>query len=297
MPLQIPTSGNVRLEFWRAGITLWDALQKFAPPAYVSDWKSKSADTLPLDQQMKLLLANFIGVSHEERSDAERRAASHELNRANERTRAARDALLKIQEHVKNALHTQRLTAFGYAIPRKPSDSPEQIPSDVWQGFINWGKSEVMDHAVHRKPYARLLAMTALSFVSMYVLMYAMVNAFANVFNNVNQFYMAGLMTAAMVLIELALMGPMYRNRRLNAAVACASATALIGFFVLIQRQAAITDGQFLRSMIPHHASAILMCEAAPIESPQVKDLCRNIIASQQSEIDQMKALLAALPK
>lgn len=154
-----------------------------------------------------------------------------------------------------------------------------------------------MDHAVHRKPYARLLAMTALSFVSMYVLMYAMVNALANVFNNVNQFYMAGLMTAAMVLIELALMGPMYRNRRLNATVACASAAALIGFFVLIQRQAAITDGQFLRSMIPHHASAILMCEAAPIESPQVKDLCRNIIASQQSEIDQMKALLAALPK
>jgi hypothetical protein len=44
--------------------------------------------------------------------------------------------------------------------------------------------------------YVRLAIMTALSFISMYVLMYAMVNRFANVYNNLNQFYMAGLMTA-----------------------------------------------------------------------------------------------------
>lgn len=46
--------------------------------------------------------------------------------------------------------------------------------------------------------------MTLLSFAAMYVLMYAMVDRFGNVFNNVNQVYMAGLMAAAMVLIELA---------------------------------------------------------------------------------------------
>jgi hypothetical protein len=40
----------------------------------------------------------------------------------------------------------------------------------------------------------------ALSFISMYVLMYAMVDRFANVYPNFNQFYMAGLMTAPMVL-------------------------------------------------------------------------------------------------
>ena len=37
----------------------------------------------------------------------------------------------------------------------------------------------------------------------MYILMYAMVNAFANVYPNVNQFYMAGLMTAPMVVCSL----------------------------------------------------------------------------------------------
>lgn len=58
--------------------------------------------------------------------------------------------------------------------------------------------------------YGRLLVMAVLSFISMYVLMYAMVNRLANVHANLNQFYMAGLMAAAMVIIELALMGAVY---------------------------------------------------------------------------------------
>jgi hypothetical protein len=44
----------------------------------------------------------------------------------------------------------------------------------------------------------------------MYILMYAMVNTIENVFNSFNKFYMAGLMTAAMVPIEIFLMRSMY---------------------------------------------------------------------------------------
>lgn len=55
----------------------------------------------------------------------------------------------------------------------------------------------------------RLLLMAGLSFLSMYVFMYAMVNALENVYPNFNQTYMAGLMTAPMVIIEIALMGAM----------------------------------------------------------------------------------------
>ncbi len=64
--------------------------------------------------------------------------------------------------------------------------------------------------------YARLLVMTVLSFIAMYFLMYAMVNSFDNVFASFNQFYMAGLMTAPMVVLELLLMGGMYPNKKLN---------------------------------------------------------------------------------
>jgi uncharacterized protein (DUF305 family) len=137
--------------------------------------------------------------------------------------------------------------------------------------------------------------MIGLSFISMYALMYAMVNAFENVHMNVNQFYMAGLMAAPMGLIELALMRAMYRDRRLNMAVAVGSVVALALFWVLLREQVAVSDKQFLRSMIPHHAGAILMCERAPIQDSEIKALCRNIISSQQSEIAQMKAKLSAL--
>jgi hypothetical protein len=91
-----------------------------------------------------------------------------------------------------------------------------------------------------------------LSFISMYVLMYSMVNSLANVIPDVNQFYMAGLMTMPMVIIEVTLMGSMYMNKKRDALIIALSAVALIVFFLFVQRQTAITGRQFLKSMIPH---------------------------------------------
>jgi hypothetical protein len=141
--------------------------------------------------------------------------------------------------------------------------------------------------------YAHLAIMVGLSFIAMYALMYAMVNTFANVFNNFNQFYMAGLMVAPMVIIELIVMREMYENKRLNGIIIAVWALALVVFFFAIRQQAAISESQFLRSMIPHHAGAILMCEKSTIQDPKIKELCKAIISSQQSEIEQMKSLLA----
>jgi uncharacterized protein (DUF305 family) len=145
---------------------------------------------------------------------------------------------------------------------------------------------------MHNRPYWRLLAMTALSFAAMYVLMYAMVNALANAIPNLNQFYMAGLMVAPMVIIELVVMRSMYPSRRWNGAIVAASIAALAVLWVGIRQQVAITDREFLKSMIPHHAAAILMCEKAEPRAPEIKKLCSGIVSSQQAEIDQMKGLL-----
>jgi uncharacterized protein (DUF305 family) len=145
--------------------------------------------------------------------------------------------------------------------------------------------------------YKKLLIMAVMSFMSMYVLMYAMVNTFANVIPNINQFYMAGLMTAPMMIIEIALMSSMYMDKKLNTMIAAISSVLLIAFFVLIRQQSTVSDKQFLKSMIPHHASAILMCEKANLRDPEIKDLCQSIISGQQAEIDQMKAKLRELEK
>lgn len=141
--------------------------------------------------------------------------------------------------------------------------------------------------------YPRLLVMAGLSFVAMYVLMYAMVDRLDNVYNNLNQFYMAGLMAAPMVLIELLLMRGMYPNRRMNAIILVTSVALGILFWILLRQQGGITDRQFLRSMIPHHAGAVLMCEQRRAQDPRIRELCGQITSSQNSEIRLMESILA----
>ena len=55
-------------------------------------------------------------------------------------------------------------------------------------------------------------------------------------------------------------------------------------------------DARFIDEMIPHHQAAIDMGREAlaKAEHPEIHDLAQRIIASQQGEIDQMKAWRAA---
>ncbi|MBL8789938.1 MAG: DUF305 domain-containing protein [Rhizobiales bacterium] len=148
----------------------------------------------------------------------------------------------------------------------------------------------------HGNPYLMLLAMAVLSFIAMYVLMYAMVDQGANVYNSINQVYMAALMAAPMVLIELLLMGRMYPRRRTNMVIGVVSILAMVLFWFAIRTQAGVGNEQFLRSMIPHHAGAVLMCREAPLTDQRIMQLCQEIIAGQEREIAEMKTLLAGSP-
>lgn len=148
---------------------------------------------------------------------------------------------------------------------------------------------------MHDNAYKKLLSMMVLSFASMYILMYAMVDQFANVIPNINQFYMAGLMAAPMVLIELVLMRHMYKDKKLNMIIMAASVLALAVFFICIRQQTGVSDKQFLKSMVPHHAAAILMCQKTEIENAEIKSLCNSIVTGQKQEIEQMKVLLKTM--
>lgn len=148
-----------------------------------------------------------------------------------------------------------------------------------------------------RKMYRKLALMIILSFVAMYILMYAMVDQLSNAVPNTNQFYMAGLMTMPMLLLELIIMGGMYKNKKLNWILLASGLLLSIAFFVCIRQQSAIGDKQFVKSMIPHHAGAVLMVREASLNDPEVRELARNIILSQEKEIQQMKAILKRLKK
>ena len=66
-------------------------------------------------------------------------------------------------------------------------------------------------------------------------------------------------------------------------------------YFFAMRTQAAVGNEQFLRSMIPHHSGAILMCEKAQLTDPEIIALCKQIISSQQAEIAQMQQILQRL--
>ena len=145
--------------------------------------------------------------------------------------------------------------------------------------------------------YLNLAIMAVLSFISMFGFMYMMVDSFANVYPNLNQFYMAGLMTAPMIVIEIFVMWSMYNNKKVNLIIAGVSIVLLVLFSFFIREQTAISDKEFLKSMIPHHGGAVLMCDNTNLQDAEIKELCKGIVSSQQSEIDWMKRKLAELER
>lgn len=92
-------------------------------------------------------------------------------------------------------------------------------------------------------------------------------------------------------------MGTMYERMKWNFLILGVSTLALVGFFLLVRLQTGISDKQFVRSMIPRHASALLMCGKASLKDPEIKKLCQHILSSQQSQVDQMKGILTRLEK
>lgn len=131
-----------------------------------------------------------------------------------------------------------------------------------------------------------------LSLVIMYFVMFVMIYSLGEFYNNLNMFYMALMMAAPMGVLMLLMMKSMFPNRRLNNILyAVFSAVFVLAYFG-VRSQALVGDTQFLRSMIPHHSGAILMCEQASLKDPEIKSLCGNIIISQKQEIEQMKQLL-----
>jgi uncharacterized protein (DUF305 family) len=137
--------------------------------------------------------------------------------------------------------------------------------------------------------------MIALSFISMYVFMYLMVDSIGNVYANVNQLYMVAVMTVPMVWFELFLMRSMYKNKVMNIAIVAASVAVFVAAYAFTRNQTFVGDKQFLRSMIPHHAGAVLMCNEAPLKDSEILELCRGIVSGQKAEIAQMKKIMERL--
>ena len=123
--------------------------------------------------------------------------------------------------------------------------------------------------------------------------MFAMIDSLSSFYNNLNMAYMALMMVTPIVVLMIVAMPHMSPSKRTNFALLGGSIVVFVASFALIRTQAPIGDTAFLRSMIPHHSGAILMCREASLRDPEVKSLCESIIRSQRDEIDRMKSILA----
>jgi uncharacterized protein (DUF305 family) len=151
------------------------------------------------------------------------------------------------------------------------------------------------DHsAQHDSAAYRSLALElVIDFVIMYFVMYTMIESVGHLYLNVNNVYMTMMMVAPMAAVMLVSMRSMFRKKNLNLAIGVTAAAVFAASFFAMRTQAIVGDRQFLRSMIPHHSGAILMCEEAALSDPEIVALCRDIVASQKAEIAKMEQLLA----
>jgi hypothetical protein len=144
-----------------------------------------------------------------------------------------------------------------------------------------------------RSPYRHLGWMGLLHLPLMYFIMFTMVDSMGEIFHNLNTLYMAGMMVAPMIILMPLLMSGMYQDKRKNLIVYASASVLFVALFLFMRNQTFVGDRQFLRSMIPHHSGAVLMCERAKLQDPEILDLCQKIIQSQKAEIDQMRNILA----
>ena len=162
------------------------------------------------------------------------------------------------------------------------------------QGEHDMGSSR-MSPGMVRKHYSMLAFNMAISLVIMYLVMFAMIYRRGEFVQNLNFFYMALMMWAPMGALMLLFMGMMYRSKTLNIIIYASSVLIFVLAFIAIRTQTLVGDRQFLRSMIPHHSGALVMCRQASIRDPQIKQLCfgpNGIVESQEREIEQMTKLL-----
>jgi len=144
-----------------------------------------------------------------------------------------------------------------------------------------------------QKPYKTLFVTIGVHFFIMYSLVFAPVNIWADVkIFNLRNFYMAVIMVAPMVILMLAFMQNMYQDKNKNRLLYLASVLIFVLGFFAIRTQTFVGNENFIKSMIPHHSAAITMCEEANITDPELIVLCRNIVKTQQEEIDQMNIIL-----
>jgi len=137
--------------------------------------------------------------------------------------------------------------------------------------------------------------MMLVSFLMMYGIMFLNVAELDHILLSTTRTYMSLLMVAPMAISMMLFMWGMYPNKKLNAGIITGAAVVFFCVLSLLRTQTPIKDVQYMKAMIPHHSSAILVSENATFEDPETAELAKQIIEAQKKEIAQMKKIIERL--
>lgn len=140
--------------------------------------------------------------------------------------------------------------------------------------------------------YVKFGVILLVSLGLMWVLSMSMVRSIDHFYFNLSNFWMALLMVSAMAIVMILGMWSMFKNKWANIAMLVGFAVLFGAVFALGRTETFVGNEQFLKSMIPHHSRAILVCQESNITDPEIIDLCHSIVTSQQDEITQMQSIL-----
>jgi len=140
--------------------------------------------------------------------------------------------------------------------------------------------------------YKMFMVMMVISFFIMYCIMFVNIDKLDHYHTSATRIYMALLMVAPMAIVMMLMMGKMYPNKKYNSSIIIASIVVFGAVLAALRTQTPIGDVQYMKAMIPHHSSAILVSKHANIKDAEVKQLSEQIIKSQEEEIAKMKAIL-----
>lgn len=127
--------------------------------------------------------------------------------------------------------------------------------------------------------------MMVVSFIIMYAVMFLNADVFDHVMLSTTRTYMTILMISPMAVSMMLFMWKMYKNKKTNYAII---GTAVVIFFAtlfMLRNQIFIKDVQWMKAMIPHHSSAIMVSQKANLQDPEVQQLAKDIIEAQKKKL------------
>lgn len=134
-----------------------------------------------------------------------------------------------------------------------------------------------------------------ISFFIMYIVMFLNLDKPSHYHTSLSRIYMALLMVSIMAIVMILMMGKMYPNKKANTMIMIVGGFVFVLVLIGLRTQTPIGDLQYMKAMIPHHSSAILVSKHANIKDPAVNKLSEDIIKAQEKEIAEMEALIKKL--